>query len=291
MILTLIWAAGCSPLGLLNASVSTRGYVQTRAIAYGSDPLQRLDVYVPDRAASKRDQVHPERGLPVVVFVHGGNWQTGDRGGYRFVGQALASRGIVCVVIDYRKYPQVVYPYFIHDAASAVAWTKAHAIEFGGDHDRIFMMGHSAGAYTAAMVALDARYLDKVGLTRASIAGTICLAGPFDFQLEAGDREVFSLVQGQPMPKDALPVTYVDGGASPMLLVHGLKDEVVKPQNSWTLAERINEKSGKVKLITYKSSGHIGVLLGLASSFRSYTPVLDDVSGWILSLHDSINVK
>ena len=128
--------AGCAPVDVLNAITPARGYDRSAAIAYGDDPRQALDVYRPKGAAGLR---------PVVVFFYGGNWREGDRADYRFVGGAMTERGYVCVIPDYRLYPQVSFPGFVEDAASAVRWARDHAAEYGGDPDRLFVMGHSAG--------------------------------------------------------------------------------------------------------------------------------------------------
>ncbi|MEO7886302.1 MAG: alpha/beta hydrolase [Polaromonas sp.] len=140
----------CSGADLLNATVATDTYRRTDSIAYGPEPRQKLDVYQPQGEL---------RNAPIVVFFYGGSWSTGERADYRFVGEALASQGIVAVVADYRLSPAVRYPVFVQDSARAVRWARDHAAEYGADPARLFVMGHSAGAYNAAMVALDARWL------------------------------------------------------------------------------------------------------------------------------------
>ncbi|HZV92811.1 MAG TPA: alpha/beta hydrolase, partial [Caldimonas sp.] len=161
----------CSATGTLNALARTDTYRLTADIAYGALPRQRLDVYTPVSAS-------PGAGWPVVVFFYGGNWTSGQRGEYKFMGEALASRGILTIVADYRLYPEVTYPGFLEDCAKAMAWGFEHAKSLGGDPKRIFVMGHSAGAYNAAMLALDPRWL---GDARKAVRGFIGLAGPYDF--------------------------------------------------------------------------------------------------------------
>ena len=146
--------SACSPLSVVNA-VSPAGAVQaTSAIRYGSDLRHMLDVYRPTANAGK---------APVIVFFYGGNWVSGQRADYAFVGRALAARGFVVVVPDYRLYPQVRYPDFLDDGAAAVAWAAREIAGHGGDPTHIFVMGHSAGAYNAAMLALDPRWLGQQG--------------------------------------------------------------------------------------------------------------------------------
>ena len=112
----------------------------------------------------------------MVVFFYGGSWNSGARDDYTFVGEALASRGIVAVVADYRLYPQVRYPLFLQDGARALAWTKAHIHEFSGNPQRLYLMGHSSGGYNAAMLALDGEWLEAVGMSTRDARGWIALA-------------------------------------------------------------------------------------------------------------------
>jgi len=164
--------AACSPLKTLNALTPDDTFDKTEGIAYGSDPRQKLDVYTPKQHVAN---------APVVVFFYGGSWNSGSRSDYSFVGEALASRGIVVVLADYRLYPQVRYPLFLDDSASAVAWAHAHIGEFSGDPKRLFVMGHSSGAYNAAMLALEPKLLGAQGMSPKDLSGWIGLAGPYDF--------------------------------------------------------------------------------------------------------------
>jgi acetyl esterase/lipase len=157
-LLTVITA--CSPLKMLNALTPDSTFDKTEGIAYGDDPRQKLDVYVPR---------HPLENAPVVVFFYGGSWNSGSRSDYSFVGEALASRGVVAVLADYRLYPQVRYPLFLEDGAKAVAWTHDHIHRFSGDPQRLYLMGHSSGAYNVAMLALDPGLLGDVAARSARL--------------------------------------------------------------------------------------------------------------------------
>jgi len=165
-------AAGCAPVSLINRLTPTDTYRREPGLAYGPHARQRLDAYLPAAGASR---------APVVLFFYGGAWRSGDRADYLFVGEALASRGIVALVADYRLYPEVRFPAFVADAALAAAWAVTHAAQFGADPGRLFVMGHSAGAYNAAMIALDRSYLAAADADPAAIRGLIGLAGPYDF--------------------------------------------------------------------------------------------------------------
>ncbi len=234
--------------------------------ARGSD--RRLDVYAPPAAA----------GAPVVLFLHGGAWQTGAKEDDRFIASALARRGLVTVAADYGLYPQVRYPAFLRDAAKAVAWIKAHAPRFGGDLDRIILLGHSAGAYIAAMLALDARWLAEAGLDpRRDVAGFVGLAGAYDFLplRSPALKAIFGAPQDWPLTQ---PIAYARGDAPPMLLATGRRDRVVDPGNSLRLAARVRALGGEAEVVVYPGLSHSGILAAFARPFRLLAPVLDDVT-------------
>ncbi|MDX1933813.1 MAG: alpha/beta hydrolase [Capsulimonadales bacterium] len=115
---------------------------------------------------------------PVIVFIHGGGWQTGDkRSAARGKSTAFPRQGYVFVSINYRLAPAVKHPVLVQDCARAIAWVRNHIGSYGGDPDNIFVMGHSAGAHLAALVSTDDRYLRAEGLTLKNLRGTILLDG------------------------------------------------------------------------------------------------------------------
>ena len=257
--------SACSGQFWANALTPRWGYDRHADIAYGDDPRQTLDIYVPsDKAAH----------APVVVFFYGGSWQSGDKNGYRFVGQALASRGLVAVVPDYRLYPPTTFPGFIEDGARAVAWAKAHAADYGADPDRLFVSGHSAGAHIGAMLATDGRYLAAAGASIADLAGFVGMAGPYDF-LPIRDpvlQRIFAPRETWPRTQ---PIEFVDGDEPPMLLMHGAADETVYPKNSRNLANKIKASGGSAQLEIYPDVGHIGLIAPLAAPLRMTGDQLD----------------
>ncbi|RZA05964.1 MAG: alpha/beta hydrolase, partial [Moraxellaceae bacterium] len=162
----------CSPVTVLNSIASVGGgYIDKPNVDYGPLPRQKLDIYRPKTSA-------PDGGWPVVIFFYGGSWNSGERADYRFVGASLAARGILTLIADYRLYPDVRYPEFLKDSALAAAYGVDNATSLGGNPKRVFIMGHSAGAYNAAMLALDARWLNDTGHKPNQFAGWIGLAGP-----------------------------------------------------------------------------------------------------------------
>lgn len=263
--------AACSPVDLLNATVPEDGYSVTTDIAYGDGARRRLDVYRPATAGEP---------APVVVFFYGGSWRNGDRGDYRFVAQALVSEGLVAVLPDYRVYPEVVFPGFLEDGAAAIRWVRDSIAGYGGDPERIFLIGHSAGAYNAAMLAVDPRYLSAVGVDREAIAGFVGLAGPYDF-LPLDTRITRRVFGGAADLSATQPVTFADSNAPPMLLLAGENDGTVYPRNSVSLSETTEERGGNAEVRLYPDLGHIGIVLALADGQRHRAPVLDDVAAFI----------
>ena len=264
-------ASGCSPAYLLNATVPADGTTVVQDVAYAPGPRHSLDIYKP---------VKP--GGPLVVFLYGGNWRTGVKSMYAFVGRPLAARGAVVVIPDYRLYPEVAFPGFVEDNAKAVAWSIAHAAELGADPHAIFIVGHSAGAYNAAMLALYPSFLSKAGTSVGALAGVVGLAGPYDF-LPITDPDVipvFATVGDGPLSQ---PIHYVDGHNPPMLLLAGRDDTIVKPSNVPHLAARIKALGGPVDEKLYPNLGHIGLITAFTPLFSGRAPVLDDVWSWIES--------
>lgn len=266
--------AACSPLRTLNALTPSRTYTLTEDVAYGADPRMRLDVYTPaDQRAT----------APVVVFFYGGSWNSGDRKDYKFVGEALASRGIVTVIADYRLYPQVRYPAFLEDSAAAVAWTAREIRRYGGDPSRLFVMGHSAGAYNAAMVALDGRWLAASGSKPAALRGWIGLAGPYDF-IPIKDEAVRPVFFWPDTPTESQPINHVSAGAPPALLIASRADTLVDPvRNTGGLARKLRETGISVEEVYFDRTSHTTLVASLARPLRGLAPTLDVVVRFVES--------
>ena len=242
-----------------------------RSLPYGDGPRRTLDIYAPRGAT----------GAPVVVFFYGGSWQGGRKETYRFVGKALARRGIVTVIADYRVYPEVAYPAFIEDGAQAVRWTAREIAGHGGDPGRIFVMGHSAGAHIAAMLALDGRWLAAGPGRPPVIAGLIGLSGPYDF-LPIRDPVLIRAFGGANRA-ETQPIRHVPVRPPPALLITGTADRLVDPGNSARLAARLEERGGKVRLVRYRFVGHVLAVAALALPlpFRWLLPITDEVARFV----------
>jgi acetyl esterase/lipase len=219
----------------------------------------------------------------VVVFFHGGRWTNGSKDSYLFIGDAFAKRGYVAVVPDYRKYPAVRFPAFVEDGAKALAWVYDHISDYGGDPHRIFVAGHSAGAYIGALLTADPAYLAHEGKDRSAVVhGFAGLAGPYSFTPDEPDLEDMF---GPPDHYPAMQVTrFIDGSQPPMLLLHGDTDIAVKRYNLDRLEARIREKGGSVKSIIYPGVDHIWILGALSwVNFRG-PPVLDNMLAYFASI-------
>ncbi|MCW8306372.1 alpha/beta hydrolase [Acidiphilium sp. PA] len=260
-----------SQIDLLNAYAPRYGTALTRDVVYGPNPYHRLDIYRPAR----------QRGpLPVVVFFYGGSWQSGARAEYRFVGAALARRGLIVVVPDYRLYPDVRYPDFIHDAAQATAWVLGEIAAYGGNPEAVFVAGHSAGAYLAMMLALAPVYLAGAKSDRRLLAGAIGLAGPYDFLPITGP--VYRKIFGQAADLvDTQPIAHVDAEAPPCLLLTGAQDRLVAPANTASLAAALRAAGASVDTRVYPGIGHIRLLLSTVPPLNLATPVLADIRAFV----------
>ena len=273
--------SACSPVRTFNGlSVAASGASVTRDQAFGAHPRQRLDVYAPKREG--------ERLKPVLVFLYGGSWNSGTKSDYGFAGAAFASRDFVTVIPDYRLVPEVRFPGFVEDAALAVRWARDNAARFGGDPDRIVLVGHSAGAYNAAMLALDRRWLERAGVPATAIKGWAGLAGPYDFlPLDVDStREAFGRFSDLPSTQ---PVNFVSRDDPPAILVTGDADTTVKPKHTLHLAELLQAKGVTAETRVYRGVGHIGIALAIAGPFRGRAPVLADVTKFLKAQTDTVS--
>lgn len=270
VLLALLAAAsliGCTNLllGIANAPTRFGEFQQVSAVSYGSQPRQKLDVYAP----------HNANNMPVIVFWYGGSFERGARQQYRFVGAALAEAGFVAVLPDYRVYPAARFPEFAQDAALAVRWVRDNATTHGGDPTRIFLMGHSAGAYLATLTALDRRYLQQAGAGELTLRGVIALSGP---HVLTPNTAVLNRIFAPPWRlADWQPVTYANALAPPMLLIHGERDTLVGPEQSSRLAKALRSAGAPVQLELLSNAKHADTVAAISRIARRRGPVLEKV--------------
>jgi acetyl esterase/lipase len=238
----------------LAAWATPRAGAELRGLRYGAHPRHRLDLVLPR-------EVTP--ATPLVVFFHGGSWQVGARGDYLFLGRALAAEGIAVALPDYRLWPEARWPDFIEDGALAMAWLRG-----AGEAPRgpVFAMGHSAGGFIAAALALDPRWM---GAARETLAGAVLVSAPIAWQ--PTDEPVRSIFAGALGGKiEAVPDAAALASAPPLLLVHGATDEVVGPFHSERLARDVTASGGTARLHVMPGAGHIAPMVALSAPARRY---------------------
>ena len=274
---TVVALAGCMPLSSFNALVESDSHEMVSA-AYGASIRQHLDVYVPREMP---ERMRPAQGWPLVVFFYGGSWKHGQRADYRFVGEALAARGIVAVIPDYRLYPEVRYPDFLKDNAAATAWALRKAASFGADPKRVFVMGHSAGGYNAAMVALDSRWLGAESIAPTQLAGWIGLAGPYEF-LPIENPEVKPVFLHPDTPPESEPIRHVSASVPRTFLAAAPDDDLINPErNTRQMARKLQQTGIPVTLQIYPHTSHATLIGAFAFPLRFLAPVLDDVVDFV----------
>ena len=270
------YAHATGAVGLLDLADRTIGGTAgtqepASGLRYGPLPAQRLDIVAPTTPGPH----------PVLVFIHGGGWHSGQPEDYHFIGRTFARAGYVVVLPGYRLVPEGVYPHMLEDGAAAVAWTAQNVARYGGDPGQVVLLGHSAGAHTVAMLALERQWLGRMGLPEGFVKGVVGLSGPYDFHPFTSDsaRNAFGRVSN---PKQTQPITFARGDAPPMLLLTGDADTTVKPRNSKVLAKALIDRGGRAELVILPGVDHAGTVLKLAQPFLRdasvSAPVLDFLS-------------
>jgi acetyl esterase/lipase len=275
-LIALVTLAILKPVAVLNVVVVGGAYQLTSDVAYGKHARQKLDVYQPSAAA-------PAGGYPTIVFFYGGSWNRGDRADYKFVAAALASRGVLTFVADYRLYPEVRYPDFLNDSAQALAFGLENAAQYNGNPKRVYVMGHSAGAYNAAMLAFDARWLQAVKHSPAELAGFIGIAGPYNF-LPMTNPDTQPVFFHPNYPSGSQPIDYVSKTSPRSFLGAAAVDHLVIPErNTIVLAERLTASGNAPVLKLYDRVNHMTIIASFAAPLRWMAPVFDDVTNFIQS--------
>ncbi|MET3664874.1 acetyl esterase/lipase [Caulobacter sp. 1776] len=264
--------SACSPLTVFaTLTPKDAARVEARGSRYAAGPRGGVDVYAPPKTAGP---------APVAIFFYGGSWDSGRRQDYGWVGRALAAQGFLTLAPDYRLYPEVRYPGFVEDGAQAVRWAVDHAASLGGDPRRIVLIGHSAGAYNAAMLALDPRYLRAVGVEASVIRGFAGLSGPYAFL--PLDGPVTRRTFGEASDLEATqPGRYARADAPPVFLATGDKDTTVYPRNTRKLAAALRDKGARVEEHHYPGVDHAGTVLALSKPFRGKSTLFADLTAFL----------
>lgn len=257
---------------------------EVAAVRYGSDPAQKLEMFLPTNADAAKGP------LPIVVFIHGGGWRSGDPHDYRFMARALAPQGYAVVLAGYRLYPKARYPGMLEDGAAALRWVADNARAKGGDPNRVVLMGHSAGAYNAVMLALDKRWLAAQGLSADALRGVVALAGPYDFY--PFDSKATKLSFGKaPDPEETQPVVHARAGGPPLLLVHGTADTRVRPRNSVELARTMTRAGAPTRAVLLDGVTHEGLIMMFARPFSHDARAIDAVLPFLANVTASPAVQ
>jgi acetyl esterase/lipase len=273
LILLLMPLAGCQSLGFAVLNTAAPHVERVPDIEYAPGSRGRMDLYAP-RAAKEAT------GRPLVVFWYGGSFQSGSRNDYRFVGAALAARGAVTVLPDYRLYPDVRFPEFLRDAAAAVAKAQLEAPRYGADPRRTVLGGHSAGAYIAAMLAVHPVYLREAGVDPASIAGLFGLSGPYG--IEPNSPALHAIFTAVAKPEEYQALQDVSPDAPPTLLVHGEADEVVYPSHAARFSAALRARGVPVELRLVPRRRHADTVIALSRPAAFRVPgLLAQVSDFI----------
>lgn len=250
----------CSPVQTLNNLARTNGLEVTTDRKYGSEPRQVLDVYAPENA----------RNAPVIVFIHGGSWTGGDKSEYRFVGESFARAGYVTAVINYRLAPANRYPAFIQDAARALKWTTQNIAQYGGDPKRLFVTGHSAGAFNAVEVVVNERWLREADVPVANVRGVVGIAGPYDYDFRAFPSR--SAFPQDGLPEDIMPSRHVRRDPPPTLLLVAGRDQVVAPENALKMEAALKAAGGEVTREVLPRLDHYTVVGALSRTLTFLGP-------------------
>ena len=268
--------SACTTLALTVANVPAVFAPVRRSanVAFGPGGRDRLDIYQPTRQSAAP--------LPVIIFWYGGGWVDGGKGFYRFVGTTLAQLGYVTILPDYRFYPEVRFPAFMDDAARAVLWVQQHAGEYGADPHRIVLMGHSAGAHMAAMLAVNPRYLLQAGANPRDIIGLIGLSGPYDLK---PNTPILNTIFSAPYTShDWQVLPYVTSQAPPALLIHGGADTLVSPSNTIDMAAALRARGDHVEMRIYPGKSHADTVAALSVPARRRAPVLQEIAEFMQQL-------
>ena len=242
-------------------------------LAYGENAKQILDVVTSEKCNRS----------PVIIFVHGGSWRWGQKDYHRSIGKQLARNGILFITIDYRLYPEVKFPSFPEDVALSVKWARENVKKFGGDKNKIFLMGHSAGGHSVSLVGLDSQYLKKWGGGLDWIKGIIPMACPFQFDptKEFLYRNLFpaEIAAEQMMPMGIEP----EAAIPPFFIMHGFFDPIIRHETASKFAKKINDAGGDAKMKLYNSHGHASLIRRTSSWHIWPKPLLTDIISFINS--------
>jgi len=280
LILVLILSCTDNKLFLVNSLARFGNYTVHSNIAYGDDDAQQLDIYVPENLLNLS-----QSSLTTVVFFYGGCWGACSdltKTDYRFIAEAFTANNIIAIIVDYRKFPTVLFKDIMSDAQHSIEWVSENIVRYGGNNQRIFLMGHSAGAHIASMLHFDEQYLKPTTHrnVKENIKGFIGLAGPYDF-LPFTESYQAALFAPPDSYAQSQTILFVDGNEPPTLLLYGNKDTRVKRRNILSLTKAILAKNGRVETHFYDNIDHPGIIGALSIPLRSSQPIMKHIVNFI----------
>lgn len=274
-------AQALSALAIVNGITSNGGIGVSKDILYGDEPLQDLDIYYPKPLAqAMKTNTTIKQDYPMVVFVHGGSWESGSKEEYAFVGQSLAQAGYVTAVINYRKAPEHVYPDYVEDTAQAIAWSYKNAKHFHANPERFAVVGHSAGAFNAVAAVANEDFLKPYGIKPKDITAVIGIAGPYSY-----DFRKFSSVTAfatDATPDEVMPDRQIKGQQPPYLLLTAEKDKVVYATNTIKMTQALKAAGVTVQTSEIAGASHATSIGAMAPPLRW----VNDVRAQVLSYLD-----
>lgn len=258
---------------LLFGSCAFTPITKSKDIVYSSPHKLQLDIYAPKKATSGE----------VFVFIHGGNWDSGKKSQYRFLGSRMARKGIVTVIIDYRLSPSTDYQGMAGDAATAIKWVKENIRSYGGDDTKIVVSGHSAGGHLAALISTDNHYFEALNIPNP-IHGTI-LIDAFGLDMYAylsheGYKKkptYLSMFTTNPKTwKEGSPIYHLRDGMSPFLLFVGGKTYPSIIEGNRDFLKALKKYQPNTQLITVRNKKHVAMISQfLNTRNRAYMEIID----------------
>ncbi len=233
----------------ISAGVERRKDIVYRDGAEEDAGKHKLDIYVPKEKSN----------TPVLFFIHGGSWRSGDRSNYPPLGNRFAREGFVTVVPSYRLAPKHPHPAQIEDVAAAFAWTVRHIAEYGGDTNRIYVAGHSAGGHLAALLSLDEHYLAAHQLSPKSIHGVLALSGVYDLASSESQESVFG--KDPQVRRDASPLFHIRPDAPPFLVTYCQWDYFSLPAQARKFYRALAQAGVKSELVYVPGENHISEIV------------------------------
>lgn len=277
------------PLWIMNYLAPRFHSSRFKDLPYDQDHRHTLDIYLPKHKKSD----------DIIVFIHGGAWDTGNKNEYQFAGLAFNELGYTTVVPNYRLYPQVQFPHFIEDVANAIASIPKHLNHLNAHQKtplNIILIGHSAGAHTAAMLATQPSYLENAN-AHVQLKACIGLAGPYDLPLDdplvVGKFDDVTLhdisenyidLGHKHNAHEANPINLATVHTTKMYLIHGEADETVGPYHSERFANMLTHLNVAHDYITYPGVNHRHLVGGLSIFGRKLNPVFKDIKAYLARL-------